>query len=450
MKRSDPARLEVRWCSPARGALVLVLLLSAALLGSCAEESSEDRRFANEPAPTEDRPTATVAAAEATEDVAPTVVQASPESLLEARGAPDRIYTGVGQTLWSIGAGGPRQLVLPSGTSILAFDGSPSGDRVAVAAVDGAGRVSLLILDAAGTALRTVKDIFAASGGGAATPTVAVAEEPAVFVDWGLQGDTILVGDSSGRLTAVPVEGEPWAIPIDVGGGRLLAAQISPRGDSVALLRHDRDGVARLVVLPLAAEQGTEARLIAPREGQEGRTVQRMAWLPDGGSLLYVEGSVANGATDVEGDLFSVRLAGLERTLVATGGEAGPAGTILDFQASPDGKSVAYVVGIPEGDGMSVHSVWIVSLRSPIEYQVPAEPSANITRLRWTQDGLIWGVKPANDTDGTSLAFYHVGQNGEPEALFTIRTGPAGATPMVGTPAARPAASPSPGATPAG
>jgi hypothetical protein len=152
----------------------------------------------------------------------------------------------------------------------------------------------------------------------------------------------------------------------------------------------------------------------------------------------------------VEGDLFSVRLAGLERELVATGGEAGPAGSILDFQASPDGKSVAYVVGIPEGDGVAVHSVWVVSLRAPIEYQVPVDLSSNITRLRWTQDGLIWGVEPPDQTDGASLVLYRVGQSGEPETLFTIRTGLAGATPIVGTPAASPAVSPSPGATPRG
>ena len=434
--------------SPARAALFLLLVLSAALLAGCAEESSEDRRFANEPAPTEDRPTATIAAAESTEDVVPTSVQASPETLLQARGAPDRLYAGVGHQLWAIEGEQPRQLPLPSGLTILAFDGSPSGDRVAVVTVDAAAGVSLLILDAAGTPLRRVDNVVTVPLSPGATPAPSTAAGPEVVVDWGLQGDTILVASATGQATAVPVEGEPQAVSIDVQGGRLLAALLSPRGDQIAVLRRDRDGLARLAVMPLDAGPSTEPRVIAPREGQAGRTVRSMAWLPDGGSLLYVEGAAAGDDVDVVGELFSVRLAGLERKLVATGGAAGPAGTILEFQASPDGRAVAYVVGIPEGDTVSLHSAWIVSLRDPIEYRIPTDSAATITRLWWTSDGLMWGVEPASPAEKNRLTLYQVGSDGTADARFSVDGGPGRATPVAGTPGASPIASPAAGAIP--
>lgn len=448
MTGHELARRAVRTGSPVRFALFLSLVVSTALLAGCAEESSEDRRFANEPAPTEDRPTATTVAVEATEEVAPTVVHASPATLLEARGAPDRIYTAVGQQLWAIENAQPRQIPLPPGLSIQAFDASPSGDRVAVVGVDAAGSVLVVILDAAGTPLRSVTDVIAPSASPGATPTAEAGDGPQLIVDWGLQGDTILVANAAGQATALPVEGQPRAVPMDLQGGRLLAAQISPRGDEIALLRHDQDGVARLVVMPLLAESGEEPRLVAPREGQAGRTVESMAWLPDGGSLLYVEGTAAGDGTGSVADLFSVRLAGLERRLVATGGEAGPAGTILEFQASPDGESVAYVVGIPDGDDVSVHSSWIVSLGSPIEYRLPTEPSANVTRLWWTSDGLIWGVEPVGPVAVDTVTVNRVGSDGAQEALFTITAGQSPATPVAGTPIASPIASPIAGATP--
>lgn len=427
---------------------MLSLVVVAAMLASCAEESSEDRRFANEPAPTEDRPTATTAAAESTEEVAPTSVQASPVTLLQARGAPDRIYTGVGQQLWAVEGEQPRQLPLPSGLTVVAFDGSPSGDRVAVLVVDAAARVSLLILDAAGTQLRRVDSVVTVPPSPGATPEPSTAAGPEVVVDWGLQGDTILVATAAGQAMAVPVEGEPRAVPMDLQGGRLLAALLSPRGDQIAVLRRDRDGLAQLAVIPLDVSSIVEPRVIAPREGQTGRTVRSMAWLPDGGSLLYVEGAAAEEDVNVVGELFSVRLAGLERKLVATGGAAGPAGTVLEFQASPDGRAVAYVVGIPEGDTVATHSAWIVSLRDPIEYRIPTDASANITRLWWTSNGLMWGVDAASSAVDDSLTLFQVGPDGTAEAQLTIDGGPGSATPVAGTPDASPVASPGAGATP--
>ncbi|MDP8908321.1 MAG: hypothetical protein M3N47_04220, partial [Chloroflexota bacterium] len=168
----------------------------------------------------------------------------------------------------------PRQLPLPPGTSILALDGSPSGDRVALATTDRSGQVALLILDAEGQVLRTVETVVSPAATPEATPATRDQAEPAAFVDWGLQGDTILVGTAEGSLSAVPVTGEPRPIPIDLAGGRLLAAHISPRGDSIALLRHDQDEVTRLLVMPMGTAGGGQPRTIAPREGGESRTVR--------------------------------------------------------------------------------------------------------------------------------------------------------------------------------
>src|SRR5918997_2739879 len=150
--RMRPRTMEL--CSAARGTAsgprplpirprrVAALALCVMLLAGCAEESTEDRRFANEPAPTQDQPTATIAPAVETEPDVPTAVPASPESLLLARGAPARFYLSVGNELWAVSGGETRQLPLPRGATILALDGSPSGDRVAFATADESGQVA--------------------------------------------------------------------------------------------------------------------------------------------------------------------------------------------------------------------------------------------------------------------------------------------------------------------
>lgn len=417
------------------------LALCVMLLAGCAEETTEDRRFANEPAPTQDQPTATIAPPSETEPAAPTAVPASPETLLQARGAPARFYLSVGNELWAVSGGETRRLPLPPGASILALDGSPSGDRVALATADQSGQVALQILDAEGQVLRIVGEVVSAAATPEAIATASDRTEPAAFVDWGLQGDTILVGTADGRLSAVPVTGEPRLIPVDLGGGRLLGAQVSPRGDSIALLRHDPDDVTRLLVMRMDTGGGGQPRTIAPREGGESRTVRQMAWLPDGDSMLYVEGPVVPGGIEEASELFQVQLAGLRRKLVATGGEAGPAGSVLDFQASPDGKSVAYVIGLPEGDDVAVHSMWIDSLAGPTQYRVPINESMRITGIHWTRDGLTWGVETPEPSGGSALVLYRVGRDGAVESLSSIAVEQPDGTPPLASPQASPAAS---------
>ena len=427
-------------------ALSIVLLLAG-----CAEESTEDRRFANEPVPTEDRPTATVAPTEVETGIEPTVIAASPESLLSTRGAPTRIYAVIGGELWMIGDEQPRRLTLPAGQSVLDVDGSPSGDRVAVVARDERGATNLLILDAGGALVRSVPNVLAQTNARAATPMAKTSGEMGVVVDWGLQGDTILVGTGSGQLTAVPIDGEPRPVTVDVEGiegGALMEARLSPSGDSIAVLRRDAEGVGRLVVVPLDDDSGAAARAIAPR-GQGGQqTVLDMAWLPDGGSLLYIEGPVAGEDTQVEGDLFLVNLAGLERNLVATGGKAGPAGSILAAQPSADGKSVAYVIGIPEGNGWTAHSAWIASLQGPTEYQLPAENVADVTGIWWTRDGVVWAERLPVEGNGSEIVVRRIGEDAVAREILRVSQAPQPATPTSATPEPSSPATPLADATP--
>ncbi|MBA2276797.1 MAG: hypothetical protein H0W06_03455 [Chloroflexia bacterium] len=431
------------------GHVPAIMLIVTVLLG-CAEESSEDRRFANEPAPTEDQPTSTVPATAGDVSGVPTVAVASPESLLSTRGAPNLIYVRVGDALWTLGEGEPRELRMPAGASVLAFDASPSGDSVAVAVtMDGSG-VSLLVVEANGLVRRTIRDVIPSIDRNAATPPVSPTSSPAAVVDWGLQGDTILVGVPDGRLATVPVEGEPQPLAVDIENGVLLDARLSPRGDSIAVLRRDERGMGALLVVSLTGDAGTAARQVAPTSEDGRQTVLDMGWLPDGGSLLYVEADAgADGSQPhVEGDLFRVQLAGMERTLVATGGKAGPVGTVLDFAPSPDGKSVAYVIGIPEGDAWAVHSVWLTSLRGPTEYQVPTGSETDVPGLWWTTEGIVWATRSPLNEDTFEFVFYRIQHDAEPVETLRVSEAPSSATPVGGTPVVDVPATPAASATP--
>lgn len=423
--------------------LVILLPLILAACGSEPSDVGEDRKFANDPV-TEQAPTET---AEVHEDATPVVdapvVSASPETLLLVRGTPHTLYTLVHGELLSLyiqdGESNTTSIPLPEGYRILAFEGSPSGDRVAVLLVsDSNTLVSLAFFHSTGIAIGTPVEVLTPAG---ATP-VAGAGEPdwgSYAVTWSPQGTNVLVMNSS-RLESVPVAGEPEPISLDGLDGRLVNAARSPQGSRAFLQFALPDGSQRVLVREMESGKTREAR---PLSTEAGHGLDDVQWLPDGSGLMYVQGQIENGIM-THGQL-NVYVLGQERARpIATSGQGGPSGNITHAVVSPDGKSALYVVSIRDGDSWVFHSMWIRALHGNASYQVPAGVTGVVTDVAWVDRGIAWMDSPTPEEPGTIFVMH---KGGEPEVVFR----PDSVIPSpVASPASTPGATPvrSPGATP--
>jgi dipeptidyl aminopeptidase/acylaminoacyl peptidase len=411
------------------------------VLVACGSEAQDDRRFANEPV-TEQPPTAT---SEPASPVAPTATSAplaSPETLLATRGAPDTLYTVANTDLvaLTLTADGPetKHITLPDGRPLLAFDASPNGDRVAVLVGPGeeADGVVLLLFDRAGKPVGEARTVLAT----AATPQAGAAPD-AYNVTWSPQGNAMLVAGPS-VLVNVPVSGEPQSIPVDGIAGRILAAAWSPQGTQIAVVVAHDDASQEVLLL------GSDGRISdapAPR-AEPGKSIEHLHWLADGSGLVYVRANLANGVP-FGGQLFTYRLRDAEATLVATSGQGGPSATITTIAPSPDGRSVAYVISIRDGDHWAFHSLWVRSFKQPLSYQVPVDAVAAAPELWWVDRGLAWEQVVTEDPASPSEIVF-MNQAQEPRVLLET-TPPASATPAA-SPVATPQATPAPTPTPAG
>lgn len=434
-----------------RLATVFSLLCAVSmLLVGCGESAGneEDRRFANDPSgnaqPTDEMRQTEVPVATPTVQPLP-----SPETLLRARGAPATVYALVNGSIQSINveeAGtSTRTVAPPSGTRFVAIDSSPSGDRVvAVTApateTTSASGIDVHVFDSAGTRLETWTGVLARqdmpSTPGAGVPPRTGTE---VMVDWGAQGDRIVVAGPDGQLAGITLGGEVEPIEMPSAVSAIGDVEWSPRGDRIAVLSIGDDGTTRIGLVD-PTTPNPEFLVVAPVEDtEEGEQIRAFTWLPDGSGLAYLSGT----GDDIGGQLFSVDLETMTQRLVATAGRGGPSATINSFSVSPDGKAVAYTIVVPDGGTLRFNSLWVRSLRDQRGLPMPVGDVIDVGALWWVDKGVVWS-QTVQEGDAIHVSFIQLPPGGDPRVIHAIEIGA-----QAGDPGATPAATPL-AATPVG
>lgn len=433
------------------------LILALAVLSACGSTGStpDDRSFANDPTHQTAQATSTLPPTRITSSPPTPTPPAPPAALLVSRGAPSRFYVAIGGQLLEVsGQGTAQHIALPKNAELYGFDWSPNGERVAVAVGErdsktGKIAVSLLVFDHDGKTTRTVPSLLTlpASGGTPAADSGA----PRALVDWGLVENQIAVVTTAGALVLVPASGEPKSVAIDLKGQVVRSMRLSPRGDAIALLTTDAAGRGTVSLVSLADGKTQTPKPLVGYATDTRRSITAFAWLSDSQHLVYTQAH-AGGDPRSGGELYVMNVSTKDRRLIDTGGRAGPAAGIISFAPSPDGKSVAYVIGVQESSTWVANSLWVRSLRGSGSLPVPIGNAERIDGLWWTPDGLVWAVRVDTEGAAGSYQVIYVLQPPDGPAHELLRVAVkhgAPATPTA-TPVASPGASPiaSPRVTP--
>jgi len=429
----------------ARLSLVFMFVL---VLAACGNDSGtpEDRQFANDPAETQEVPTATIAATPATQ--APTsAVVVTPASILKTRGAPSTFYSLVDRQIVATTVHGSdaTQAVWSAATGhhFAALDAAPDGSRVAAIQVPdgGSGTVDLVVYDAEGFVLFTSTGVIDL-GTALATPISdgtggAIRPELQVFVSWPASGNRLLVGSADGQLHSVPLDGSDgirFQEEGDLAG--LQRAQWSPNGSVIAAQIRDTQGHGRIVSLHINENTLVVEDLVPADARANLNSIEQFAWAADGASIFYVATQRDDQQTE-GGQLYEQDLETGRTVLVATAGRAGPSGLIANFGISPDGRSIAYVVAVRDGSDQRFHSLIVKSLKNGVNYDVPVSMRA-VPGISWVPGGLVCAI---DGDSGSQLIL------AEPNGDVVPLNPAVNATPVSGaTPA--PGATPESGATP--
>jgi hypothetical protein len=443
--------------------ILLAFLVASLLLTACGSNSGgnggavkEDRQFAsNATSSKPNKPTVLP-----TETNAAKIAQAptaSAASSLKVRGAPSISYIFTDNRILAFESGtpgaAPIAIQIPAGERLLDYDASPDGDRVAVATAsdvvqsNGSYETSLTIWSHDGKQVGEPRMLFpiteqvASPVDQSATATVTIPPAPLVSLAWSDQGDQILVSSAEGMVVTVPVSGNPQPITINRFAGQILSASWSPRGGTLLLVVRDVKTHGSIALVSPKDHSGT-LETIWPRSDEAHlKSVESAQWMPDGSGIMFTQSELHDGAP-VEAQLFELSLVGKEPVVIATPGRAGPSAAISFFVVSPDGKSVAYTISRPTGDGWSFNSLWVRSIRGEGLYSVPVPSSVRaVSDLRWSSAGLIW---QQSSVDGTGAPFNEVvlaGQDGATGILATSG-GSASPSPDAATPMASPKALP--------
>ncbi|HEV2066468.1 MAG TPA: hypothetical protein VGR08_06515 [Thermomicrobiales bacterium] len=438
--------------------MLSLLCVALGMLAGCGETAGneEDRRFANDPSG-DMRPTGEVQ--ETRVPLATPTVQPlpSPETLLRARGAPATVYALVNGSIQSVNATGTgtstRTIAPPPDTRFIAIDSSPSGNRVAavtVPATDASSRssVDVHIFDSEGARLETWTGVLAPRDTPSTPDSGAVVQAgAAVMLDWGAQGDRLVVASAEGQLASITLGEGVESIETPAVVAAIGDVEWSPRGDRIAVLGTGEDGGTRIGLIDPTAP-GPEFLVVAPiEETGEGEQIRGFTWLPDGSGFVFLGG---NGE-DAGGQLFLVDLETMTQRLVATAGRGGPSATINSFSVSPDGKAVAYTIVVLDAGTPRFNSLWVRSLRDKRGLPMPVGDVVDVNALWWVDDGVVWS-QTVQEGDAVQESFIQLPPGGDPSVIHAIEVGTqttgAAATP-VATPAATPAATPL-AATPVG
>ncbi len=417
------------------------MVIGSLSLAACAEEEAGPQ-FANDPMPTRSMTEAGQPGSPAplpTSSAVSTPVIATPASvtdLLSTRGAPTRVYTVSGNTLWAVtsdGIAGPI-FQAPEATQIVAIDAAPSGQEVAALVRTTSGSQpteEVVILTSAGETVARIGDF----GTFLATPQPADRLFQADAIDWSPQGDRALVSFQDGAIVALPLAGA--RAPIErvgsINDGVIVSPAWSPTGESLAFISATDAERTRTLRL-LDVSDGHVDDVVFP---PAGRFVVDFAWLPDGKALLFTEGGELGGA--VGGiDLWKIDTTGEQRELVVSAGTVAPVARITNIQPSPDGRSVAYSVLVPGSDGPLVDSVWIRDLESRLGFKISMPEVNTIDAIWWTDQGLVIAVttRAADEKRDASELLLQVRRDGSVGVLWAAPV-PTG-TPVSSPPAATP------------
>ncbi len=445
----------------ARRAAWVVLVVVALVLAGCGDDEG-GRQFANDPRTP--RPTATESSmpTQPGEIPPPARPQASPEALVDRRGAPDAAWWLHDGSVWLVGDNAPRAVVRGDA---LAIAPGPGGHQVAVATESGES-YRIDIYDRDGKRIEAFDNVLTLPTAGAspvasASP-VADAASPArgVTLDWSPQGNRILLGDRSGALVDVGLDGEVDIIETRAPLAGLEQAAWSPRGDVIAVLARDPDGAGSLALVN-PANDPARVNVIAPVGRADGRakSIEAFDWKPRGDGIVFIEAQ-RDDTKAIDGMIVGWDRATNSTQVLATGGQGGPSGSVTWLSVAPDGKAVAYIVTMQGGGGSSFVGLFVRSMIDGQLYRVPVDADATVLRAWWLHDGLVW-LSMSGEPDAEESQFVFIDGQGQRSVVGTLIPA-SGATPAASpvaspaaSPVARPAATPiaspeaTPGATPA-
>lgn len=431
------------------------LVLAVVIVTAGCADDTENRRFANDPRTPVGEPTELATPAS---DITPSAPQAlpSPEALVQRRGAPETIYVYVDGALRSVD-GDTSQVVVEG--DVAAFAASPGGDNVAVVTTDASDAsetgYSVTIYTPDGDVAQTFEDVLSVPSDPATPAGGGDRARAEVDLDWAAQGGRLLLTHSSGQLIDIPIDGEPHVIETGASIEGAFRAEWSPRGDAIGVLIRTEEGRGELALVD-ASEEPARVTVIAPSGGNQGtqRSVEAFAWKANGSGVFFLEmrstGQGLQGGIVLGWDRESNSTA-----IVATGGQAGPAGSVTAFSVSPDGEALAYRVALPSEDGWTFNGLFVRSLESGQVYRVPVSPTASVTGVWWFAGGLVWSEVEASEDGFTTVDIVTIDASGATTEIASFAPGLA-ATPAASlvtgaaTPDASPVASPpaSPQATP--
>lgn len=415
------------------------------VLGGCAEDTSE-RQFANDPRTP--NPTPTVAVSEISA-ATPFEVKAesSPEAVVARRGAPDFIYAYIDGALRSFD--GSKQQVVFDGP-IEAFDASPSGHKVAVVTSStpqtGDIAYSVEVFDEQGTRELRFEDVLRADSV-RATPTSDSTASEQVAISWAPQGGHVLLSTFGGELVDIPLAGKPTPIQTRSPLQGIFKAKWSPRGDAIGVLMRDENGRGELATVTTGVEPAVVS-IIAPAGESTGgeKTIERFAWRANGAGILYLEMRRTDTGL-VDGKIIDWDMESNTSSIIATGAQVGPSGSVTSLSVSADGKAVLYSISVVIDGEWSFSGIYVRTLADGRVYQIPIEGESRVTAAWWKKNGIVWTQSADSAGDGTVITMYMITADGVRIELARFDTGD-----EAGTPAASPVTGATPvlGGTPAG
>jgi hypothetical protein len=443
--------------------LITVSLLVVVTLTACADNSAdEQRRFATDPTFTPHPEQAAASSTGVATATAPaTPVLASPATpvdlatLLTDPVAPALAAFVANQQLVAVQPGQQLTTLLSlEETDILALSVTASGTAAAVLVTDEApgGATPFVATPTSAEWRSTMRLVVVGTDG---SPRWRIDDLPAALAaqeeiapglmptDVALSPDAtqVLLGLSDGHLLLATAEGLS-VVPGSGGLGPITDIAWSPDGSGIAILATPKAPEQQVLIYSRIRPDGIDPVQLAPDNNVTDRSVAAFAWLPNSSGILYVDAAptLTNESLALGRDLFLVQLDEPHRRLIAAAGTAAPVAGIWTFAPSPDGEAVAFTVIVPGPNGPMLDSLWVQPLAGGMPYEIPVPVGTTATDLRWTNQGLIWRMIPADSPvtapDPSTLGIALANDDGSTTVLAELGL----ATPAPATPAGTPAA----------
>jgi hypothetical protein len=396
----------------ATAALSLIVVLVAA----CADNDSE-RRFANDPIPTEDlsaQPTLPPAENAPTQ-TAVAVTPLALDQILTTAGAAGHFFVHDGDSLLSVPFDGaaPKEIFKVERSSIEAFAGSSNGERLAVVTASSEGALTMHLLDAGGEEIATASlDRYQP---GSPVPSSGAGK---CRIAWAPTGDRVLVTIPTGGIVEVNEAGELREILRAEQAPSPLAVAWSPSGSAISYVDAGADGsatglyVASTDVLPL-----DPVAVIRPIEGRS-RQIVDIVWSGGNAGILYTE-RAPSGDLSVGGDLFAISPTGGTPQLIASAGRVTQIGAVGSFSVAPDGSAVAYTVLVPDQNGQTVSTLKVKQIDGPTAQDLPLQNGGTLQTVGWATGGLTWAILAPTAGDDHGVVVQRARPDGTVETIYS-------------------------------